>query len=524
MADLHMKSPTSSAENPPTSENFPDSPSTEPSIESSNNEVPPRPEVQAAIQQVNDFCANALPGIPDDARETAAHSLAQSLPPGLTSEELTDINYALEEAIHAHCPPLYAHGKTTLRGWDKGFPFPKGLEGFGECLTRMRNFASEVFPTLQSLDSIVDAFEAFLPSILPYPMEMESRVYSEFIDHFSPPSDWGPDREQAETLVMAYIKQDYGNGFSQDQLHPDMWRRIRRSRPNLHFYNGCHEDDWAPPAIPDWFVPRFTVEPPYCREARTGASPLLIELIDQINIKAILHDMVHSMIIMVTTMFQNHSEEKRAAESLLRQSDTELWCLFQGVECDKLYTDHDQGSQAVQELINKADTCFTEVRQRIAEVEHFLVTVELLDLTTTAEDAISAKCSRFERAKLRFFFQQTINKLKTQRLKQSDYSAGILRRNKAVADVVAIPRRTWQQEDHMCGICHEDFVGPQQEDVVVTHTCCKKPFHVDCLGDWLADQLWLQKEDLLCPWCRQGTDEIFFAELLAVKTRQFDTL
>jgi hypothetical protein len=88
---------------------------------------------------------------------------------------------------------------------------------------------------------------------------------------------------------------------------------------------------------------------------------------------------------MLQAMYNNPSQDM--VMFLLRQSDGALFSWFQSsVDSYGLRTETIQGSQAVQDLISKADHCFAQVHQTLTRAEQVLITIELWRLSTDNKD------------------------------------------------------------------------------------------------------------------------------------------
>lgn len=123
--------------------------------------------------------------------------------------------------------------------------------------------------------------------------------------------------------------------------------------------------------------------------------------------------------------------------------------------------------------------------------------------------------SRYERAKCRVFFRDVMDVCDA----EQNRDAAKYRRH----ECRAIPLEQQIMEDR-CIVCMDDIqqVGELDFPPIVTHLCCKKPLHADCLLEWMFNGI--RKGNVNCPLCRAKLDADFFAAVLEAKVETMQVL
>ena len=487
------------------------------------------PEMQDAVRRIFHFVSNVVPTLLEGgrrSRQAAAYDFGKSLR-GSTEEQWLDLNLEMEEAlgIGIGMPPEY---DDILTGWDMTMPIENpSLDGL---ILQVRDLANTV-ASLPDISTIQDAIEASSPSFhtngLPEELELQLRFHFEF----NLPDE--PMFAQARTLFWPYNLSDFG-GFPERSLPAEMWDRVRRVRPGIRFFQPPAPE---PTIVPAYFEPSLAFEP----ESETQdsmssygpeieASALLNEVVDLITIKEAFKSILLQLMHILEDECYTAPEANPARttmQDLLMSTHVMLYKAYEDGEGSNVLPDMLQGTPAILAFVAKVEPILGKVREAIVQAERFVITLELLRLTT--DKKFKAYALRFERAKIRKYFARIIGGLKTERLKQVDYKTDVLCRWDP-ADPAALPVRPFDESDSMCAVCYEDFALEDGEIALppVVTKCCKKPFDVDCLLPWLLEKIPKLQQyrvpPMTCPMCRTDIDLEFFGEMLEMKTRELGNL
>ena len=461
---------------------------------------PRRPEWLAAAESIRDFVANVYPSIANDEQDlrVIVRNFARSMPAVLTESEQMDLNDVLEEALGGPSRNLRGH-LGILTAWDQFLGPPADNPRFADLLEKTRDLGILV-SSLDDIDLIHDAIENFAYETqgstfrpLDLGVELDGRLTAEFFWHVPAGADA---HEPTQMLYYAYCVPDpEGFGLPEAALTPEMWDRIFQFRPGQVFYH--HQ---PPPRtsgtmypsidLPDWFSPEAEFDPKAgdwrevsYYEAQIEGHKLINETIDFIKIKNALRDNHEQMFTMVDNVIPEESGLNPG--KLMELISSAEGALVQALQNHGGSIPHpnellEKGRDAVLAFNAAMETVLQQARVINSHLERYLITMELLRLTT--DNKTLAYLSRWERAKMHRYIDDTIAGLKTPRLKQIAWYD-----RTDPTELPPLPKIPFADDDPICAICFEEVTA--QSKIVVTKCCKNGPFDLDCLLTWLLEKI-----------------------------------
>jgi hypothetical protein len=283
--------------------------------------------------------------------------------------------------------------------------------------------------------------------------------------------------------------------------------------------------------LPKWFGPRRGLIPPPCwlrgphhSEGHAEGLAISNEIFGLTSIQTGLKYVNARLIAIIHVEGPSGSPEKKEAMALLRQNHLDLASLTPGCGEDAIQPENVMQIDHV-EIIHRMESTLNQARQRLARAEQYLMTLEQQWLTT--DNTFKARACQFERAKWQYTFKQVIALLKSDRLKQIDYTTDVLGSCFPVADPPPIPERTRAPgAENSCPICQEDFPVPDEGQIVaapIVTACCRQPFDFDCLWPCVVRKI-DTNQTAACPLCRTAIHLDFLGEMLDVLIKDLDNV
>ncbi|OAP57174.1 hypothetical protein AYL99_07912 [Fonsecaea erecta] len=407
----------------------------------------------------------------------------------------------------------------------------------------VRDFARDTIANLTDLDRMQTEIENFCATLLTPqdPRALRALLVVEFkwsIDNFR------PDFPQIMGLFQAYVQlhpsavhphpRDRFSHFTHF-LTPQMWQRLYQARPHLlapfEPVVPPVEDGWGV-VMPLWFRPVLPTDPTWgealnVSNVDTEGSRTLLEAChyahDMLNLQLALNVVSERMVDIVFEFLveRPHDVPGHDALATLQRSRDDL----RGMYFVEKYENGDDFSiencPLIRDRLEREEALLDQVRARHVDAERFLVAMEASFLG--ARDRFFAAALRYERSKYRQFIKSAVNSLKTERLRQIDYTQNVLRSWEYAWEPPVMP--PFHQDHTICPICQEDLGGEDGEivaDPVVTG-CCQRPFHIDCILSWLLEKI-NNDAGMTCPMCRDRKGSDFLADVLEMKVMQMDNL
>ncbi|OQV02244.1 Ring finger domain-containing protein [Cladophialophora immunda] len=405
----------------------------------------------------------------------------------------------------------------------------------------VRDFARNTIANLNNLDRIQTEIEQFCATIA---------VTRELRDVLIVQFKWSIDNLRPDFPLIMALFQGYMQDLPSDVhphprdrfshfthlLTPEMWQRIYLVRPHLA---PPPELEMLPPALnftwsdalPTWFEPALPPEPTWperepLHNLASEDSRMLLEACDYVydmsSLQNALNYVTERMLDIVFEMQLQDPNEVAGQNALriLQNNMDDLRGLFFLEEDDTPDFSIEDVPTFHERLVNEQEI-LDQVRARNVHAERYLQETEVA-LLATDEKFLRAGL-RYERSKYRHYFKSAVDTLRSQRLRQVDWTEDVLHSSEVDQETPVLP--PFRHDDTLCPICREDLVGEDGEvaaDTVVA-LCCHRPFHAQCMLSWLFQQM-KNENDMSCPLCRGAMDTDFMADILEMEVRRMAVL
>lgn len=511
--------------------------------------------VDAAEARIVEFAAD-LEFIPEGGDtldlETKVREFAMTFSSSLTEHEQEELGKYFGMALPLDFYPVDGTGwalnlrQLLLTTFYSNLRATDDLPDFdSESRALVHDSAKYQLADLMHLNDIQDEIERLAAQLPRFglPLFTEGRLVSELKWHLR----GHPHRRVIATLFRAYV---YDHPNEQDLRHPEissaMYERLYLKRPDLLTIN----DTFGPIlfqrlSLSSWFKLEVhaTVErtlpplPELPSSQFTESVKRLNTRFSEVSQLGQFLSLISMKIFYILGEYEpTSSDDEKArtlAENALKQAGSGLWDL-------KLF--QPPSAENPEELENKYRQEFVRhkeilqsVRNSIVVAEEYAISKETAALATRSVLArFEAIASRFERAKLRYAFLQYIDekpsaddKSDEESLKRIDYKQDLLRSYPNPDTLSEACSQPIDPDDTKCPICTDSFHEKQDEiataAVVVSHQCCKRPFHVDCLLEWMFSQVMADKI-ATCPMCRAQCTASFAGDVMEKKTLMMGVL
>ncbi|KAJ9602255.1 hypothetical protein H2200_013375 [Cladophialophora chaetospira] len=435
-------------------------------------------------RRLEHFMTLELRHCPPQRQREAVRNFALSLP-ALTLDQRHSLDWMFYD-----CMKQLLRGVTVVselcRLFFKSLPAPRGFP-LTRWRSRIKNFATKGLSGLREAEHISIAIGRFLKSggrhgLSSLPYELREWILFEVM-WFLPAS---PYRALTLSLMESHVYEST-ESISEDIDHPG-------SIDHGYFGNRPEDDLYGTSGAPVHIFPPWHSLPDLFEFATIDCFPRRLNPIPSYKTPAESH---------ATSRIQNWAADLHTLEDALGQKRSVIMQLtgtmvawydpMRGTIGQLLTTDDMKGDRAPQipgdltlqqvshltEKLHAVEEHLGQCIQRLLRAETYVHAQE--ELLCAGDQKFVACASDYARCKMQKDLEGIVAEMKTPHMRQTIIPSvgqhGSMNRK-------GLPYET----ESPCPICHEWFGKDETVPPIVTNRCCRRPFHFDCLFDWLKEK------------------------------------